>query len=279
MKIAVAKEVDPTEPRVAATPDTVKKMKALGADVVVQAGAGVKSGMLDADYEAAGATIAPSAADAVRDADVVLKVRRPSETELASYKQGALVIAIMDPYGNEAALAAMAKAGVVGIRHGADAAHHARAVDGRAVDPGQPRGLSRGDRRRRRIRPRVSDDDDGGRHGAGGARVRDGRRRCGPAGDRDRAPARRDRHRDRRAAGHQGTGRKPRREIPRGRGRGIQEGADRRRLRQGNVEGVPGEAGRARRRAHQEAGHRDHHGADPGPPGAAADLRRHGRRR
>ena len=100
MKIAVAKEVDPTEPRVAATPDTVKKMKALGADVVVQAGAGVKSGVLDADYEAAGATIAPSAADAVRDADVVFKVRRPEETELASYKPGALVMAIMDPYGN-----------------------------------------------------------------------------------------------------------------------------------------------------------------------------------
>jgi NAD(P) transhydrogenase subunit alpha len=115
MKIAVAKEVDPTEPRVAATPDTVKKMKALGADVVVQAGAGVKSGVLDADYEAAGATIAPSAADAVRDADVVFKVRRPEETELASYKPGALVMAIMDPYGNEAALAAMAKANVVGF--------------------------------------------------------------------------------------------------------------------------------------------------------------------
>jgi H+-translocating NAD(P) transhydrogenase subunit alpha len=115
MKIAVAKEVDPTEPRVAATPDTVKKMKALGADVVVQAGAGVKSGVLDADYEPPGPTIAPSAADAVRDADVVFKVRRPEETELASYKPGALVMAIMDPYGNEAALAAMAKANVVGF--------------------------------------------------------------------------------------------------------------------------------------------------------------------
>ena len=155
MKIAVAKEVDPTEPRVAATPDTVKKMKALGADVVVQAGAGVKSGVLDADYEAAGATIAPSAADAVRDADVVLKVRRPEETELASYKPGALVMAIMDPYGNEAALAAMAKAGVVGVRHGADAAHHPRAGDGRAVVAGEPRRLQGGDRCAGRVRPRA----------------------------------------------------------------------------------------------------------------------------
>ena len=69
--------------------------------------------VLDTDYEAAGATIAPSAAEAVKDADVVFKVRRPTEAEVADYKPGALVMAIMDPYGNEAALAAIAKAGVV----------------------------------------------------------------------------------------------------------------------------------------------------------------------
>jgi NAD(P) transhydrogenase subunit alpha len=77
---------------------------------VVEPGAGVRSGILDADYTAAGAGVA---ADAVKDADIVLKVRRPTEGELAAYKKGALVIAIMDPYGNDAALAAMAKAGVV----------------------------------------------------------------------------------------------------------------------------------------------------------------------
>ncbi len=113
MKIAIPTEAAP-EPRVAATPDTVKKMKAY-ADVVVQSGAGRASGMLDADYEAAGATIAQSAADTLRDADVVLKVRRPSELELSSCKAGALVLAIMDPYGNDGALAAMAKAGVAGF--------------------------------------------------------------------------------------------------------------------------------------------------------------------
>jgi NAD(P) transhydrogenase subunit alpha len=115
MKIAVPAEADPAEPRVAATPDTVKKMKALGAEVVVETGAGVKSGILDADYEAAGAGIGSGAADTIRDADVVLKVRRPSAEELTHYKQGALVFAIMDPYGNEAALADMAKAGVTGL--------------------------------------------------------------------------------------------------------------------------------------------------------------------
>jgi len=115
MKIAVPAEVDAAEPRVAATPDTVKKLKALGADIVVETGAGVKSGILDADYEAAGASIGPSAASVVADADVVLKVRRPTAEELTHYKQGALVFAIMDPYGNEAALADMAKAGVTGF--------------------------------------------------------------------------------------------------------------------------------------------------------------------
>ena len=115
MKIAVPAEADPAEPRVAATPDTVKKLKALGAEIVVETGAGVKSGILDADYEAAGASIGSTAAFVVNGADVVLKVRRPAAEELTHYKQGALVFAIMDPYGNEAALADMAKAGVTGF--------------------------------------------------------------------------------------------------------------------------------------------------------------------
>jgi len=109
MRIAVAREVDPAEPRVAATPDTVKKLTALGAEVTVQAGAGVKSGVLDTDYTAAGATVS---ANAIDGADIVIKVRRPGEAEVAGYKKGALVIAIMDPFGNEAALGTLAKAGV-----------------------------------------------------------------------------------------------------------------------------------------------------------------------
>jgi H+-translocating NAD(P) transhydrogenase subunit alpha len=109
MRIFVARESDAAEPRVAATPETVKKMKALGAEVAVEPGAGVKSGILDQDYMAAGAVIA----DAANDADVVLRVRRPSDAEIARYKAGALVIAIMDPFGHDAALAAMAQAGLV----------------------------------------------------------------------------------------------------------------------------------------------------------------------
>ena len=109
MKIGVAKEVDAAEPRVAATPETVKKFKALGAEVAVEPGAGVKSGILDADYEAAGAAIS---ADAVKDADIVVKVKRPEASEVTRYKKGALVVAIMDPYGNDASLKALADAGV-----------------------------------------------------------------------------------------------------------------------------------------------------------------------
>jgi NAD(P) transhydrogenase subunit alpha len=109
MKIAIGAEADPSEPRVAATPETVKKMIGLGAEVAVQPGAGVKSGILDADYTAAGATVS---ADAVSGADIVLQVRRPAAAELAKVQKGALVIAIMDPYGQDAALKAMADAGV-----------------------------------------------------------------------------------------------------------------------------------------------------------------------
>ncbi|HET7023010.1 MAG TPA: Re/Si-specific NAD(P)(+) transhydrogenase subunit alpha [Xanthobacteraceae bacterium] len=110
MRIAVAREIDATESRVAATPETVKKMKAFGADIAVEPDAGTKSGIPDSEFAAAGATVT---SDAVKDADVVLKVRRPASSELAHYKKGALVIAMMDPYGEDAALKAMADAGVV----------------------------------------------------------------------------------------------------------------------------------------------------------------------
>jgi NAD(P) transhydrogenase subunit alpha len=109
MKIAVAKEIDPSEPRVAASPDTVKKFKALGVDVAIEPGAGIKSGVPDAEFTAAGASVS---ADALVDADIIIKVKRPETSELAQYKRGALVMAIMDPYGNDAALKAMADAGV-----------------------------------------------------------------------------------------------------------------------------------------------------------------------
>ncbi len=109
MKIAVAAEIDAGEPRVAATPETVKKMLGLGAEVAVEPGAGTKSGIPDQDFMAAGATVT---ADAVTGADIVLKVKRPQASELSRYKKGAIVVAIMDPFGHDDALRRMADAGV-----------------------------------------------------------------------------------------------------------------------------------------------------------------------
>src|SRR6187402_3523548 len=109
MRIAVPRETDGGEPRVAATPETIKKLKSFGAEVAVAPGAGIASGIPDAEFEAVGARIADGV---TKDADIVLKVRRPAAEEVAQYKRGAIVIAMMDPYGNEAALQQLAEAGV-----------------------------------------------------------------------------------------------------------------------------------------------------------------------
>src|SRR5580693_1459159 len=110
MLIGVPAETDPAETRVAASPETVKKLIALGAEVAVEHGAGLKAGIVDTDYQAAGARLVSG--EEALGADLVLKVRRPTEHELALMKSGALVIATMDPYGHQDAVEAMAKAGV-----------------------------------------------------------------------------------------------------------------------------------------------------------------------
>jgi len=112
MRIAVPAETQGAETRVAATPETVRKFIGLGAEVAVETGAGLASGISDADYQAAGATIAPSAAEALAGAAIVLKVRRPGEAEIAALPAGALVFGIMDPHGNEEAVAALGRARV-----------------------------------------------------------------------------------------------------------------------------------------------------------------------
>ncbi len=108
--VFIPRETDVVEPRVAVSPETVKKMKGLGLDVVIEKGAGVLSRVLDGDFEAVGAKIG-NAGDA-KSADIVLKVRRPTAAELKSYKKGAVVIAMMDPYGRNDDVAAMAGAGI-----------------------------------------------------------------------------------------------------------------------------------------------------------------------
>ena len=112
MKVAIIKETRDGEPRVAATPETIKKIKALGPDFIVESGAGAASAFTDEDYSAAGAEIAPDAAAALAGADIVLKVLRPSADEISKMKSGAVVAAIMAPFTDRATTEAAASANV-----------------------------------------------------------------------------------------------------------------------------------------------------------------------
>jgi proton-translocating NAD(P)+ transhydrogenase subunit alpha len=110
MRIAIAKERTPGETRVAATPDSVKKLIGLGHVVVVEARAGEAAAAPDAQYKAAGAEIAPDAKAALAGADLLLKVRRPSAEEIGMLKPGAGVVALMEAYADKSAVEAMAAA-------------------------------------------------------------------------------------------------------------------------------------------------------------------------
>src|SRR5690606_19101674 len=115
MKIAVLRERFEGESRVAATPETVAKLIGLGAAVTVETGAGLGSRISDAQFVEAGAPIGSSLGAPVSGADIVLSVRRPAAADLAGAAAGALVIGALDPYGNEADVAALAKAGVAAV--------------------------------------------------------------------------------------------------------------------------------------------------------------------
>jgi len=103
MKIAIPKERRAYERRVAATPDTVKRYRSLGYEIIVEAGAGVESSYPDDQYAAAGAQVIPDVALTLRDADIVLKVQRPmnegeGRNEVGLIKQGATLIGTLNPY-------------------------------------------------------------------------------------------------------------------------------------------------------------------------------------
>jgi H+-translocating NAD(P) transhydrogenase subunit alpha len=100
------------EPRVAISPEVVKKLTGFGCKLKVQAGAGLKARFSDELLQAEGAEIAPTAADALSEAEVLLKVRRPTTEELKSLKRGTIVAAMLDPFGDAAGLETLAATGV-----------------------------------------------------------------------------------------------------------------------------------------------------------------------
>jgi NAD(P) transhydrogenase subunit alpha len=115
MRIGVPAETRPGESRVAATPETVKKLAAGGKhQVLVQSGAGVNAAVPDADFQAAGATLVASAAEVYAQAEIVLKVRAPEAAELASLKRGSILVGLLNPY-DAPGIQALAATGVAGF--------------------------------------------------------------------------------------------------------------------------------------------------------------------
>ena len=112
MRLAVLKERAAAETRVAATPDTVKKLIGLGLTVVIEAGAGMTSAITDAAFEAAGAEIAPDAGAALAGAGVVLAVQMPSAEVRAAIPRGALLLCIGNAGGDTELVGALAGAGI-----------------------------------------------------------------------------------------------------------------------------------------------------------------------
>lgn len=119
MKIAIPRERRPYEARVAATPESVKKLIGLGAEVIVEKDAGAGAAIPDRAFEEAGATIAADAAAAIGDADIVFKVQRPmtegegGPDEVALMKKGSILIGLLAPLADRAQVQTYAERGVI----------------------------------------------------------------------------------------------------------------------------------------------------------------------
>src|SRR5579871_3775730 len=112
MNLAVIKEHRAGEARVAATPETVRKLTALGLKVIVESGAGEGARIANSDYVGAGAEIAGDAALALRDAGIVLKVRTPDATEIEAMPRGAVLVGLLSPYTEKEATTGLAAKGI-----------------------------------------------------------------------------------------------------------------------------------------------------------------------
>lgn len=111
MRIAVLTETHPGEARVAATPDSVKALVKAGATIAIEKGAGARASFPDAAYEEAGAKAVTRAA-ALKDAELILAVRRPDDAALAKIPSGAALIGLLEPHDGKAFAEACAKGGI-----------------------------------------------------------------------------------------------------------------------------------------------------------------------
>lgn len=104
LKIAITKETTPNEKRVAASPETVKKLCAMGCEVIIESNAGKSASISDEDYKNAGAKIVPTATDSIKDADIILSVQAQDADKIKLINADALLIGMINPYINKTAV-------------------------------------------------------------------------------------------------------------------------------------------------------------------------------
>ncbi|MBM13963.1 MAG: NAD(P)(+) transhydrogenase (Re/Si-specific) subunit alpha [Halieaceae bacterium] len=115
MQLVIPLETQPGENRVSATPETVKKMVRLGAEVVIESGAGAGAGISDADYEAAGASIGTDRSALLGSADMVLRLRKPGMEEISQLKAGCIHVSYLDPFNEKDLIKAFANQNVTAV--------------------------------------------------------------------------------------------------------------------------------------------------------------------
>ena len=115
MQIAIPKELHPGENRVPVIPDTVKKLCRMGAEVVIETGMGAGSRFADAEYEAVGATVSQDRNALFSNADMLLRLRKPSLEEIALMKSGCIHVSFLDPFNENELVNAMKERGVTSI--------------------------------------------------------------------------------------------------------------------------------------------------------------------
>ena len=140
MRVGVPKESAPGERRVALVPESVERLVSAGSKVALEPGAGAAAGFSDDAYREAGATVADSA---VGEAELVARVRKPSAEEAAGLAEGTVLVGFLEPLTDRGRHRAARRARRRRVRDGVDPAHHARAVDGRAVVAGDGRPATR----------------------------------------------------------------------------------------------------------------------------------------